>query len=76
MGRKILCGAFIPKSFESRLFFQRLIRCRMGSFKVVPNRWMSGLGFAPSTPLCRCGTMVVIEAFECTLNRASFADTS
>jgi hypothetical protein len=27
-------------------------------------------------PLCRCGTMVVIEAFECTLNRASFADTS
>jgi Putative transposase len=27
-------------------------------------------------PLCRRGTMVVIEAFECTLNRASFADTS
>ena len=27
-------------------------------------------------PLCRCGTMVVMEAFECTFNRASFADTS
>jgi hypothetical protein len=49
MGRKILSGAFIPKSFESRSFFQRLIRCRMGSFMIVPNRWMSGLGFAPRT---------------------------
>jgi hypothetical protein len=27
-------------------------------------------------PLCRCGTMVVIETLECTSNRASFADTS
>jgi Putative transposase len=27
-------------------------------------------------PLCRCGTMVVIETFECTSSRASFADTS
>jgi hypothetical protein len=27
-------------------------------------------------PLCRCGTMVVIETFECTSSRASFVDTS
>jgi len=27
-------------------------------------------------PLCRCGTMVVIETFECTSRRPSFADTS
>jgi hypothetical protein len=27
-------------------------------------------------PLCRCGTMVVIETFECTSSRAPFADTS
>jgi hypothetical protein len=27
-------------------------------------------------PLCRCGTMVVIETFECTSSRSSFADTS
>jgi Putative transposase len=27
-------------------------------------------------PLCRCGTMVVIETFECTSNCASFADSS
>jgi Putative transposase/Transposase zinc-binding domain len=27
-------------------------------------------------PLCRCGTMVVIETFECTSNRRSFVDTS
>jgi hypothetical protein len=27
-------------------------------------------------PLCHCGTMVVIEIFECTSNRASFVDTS
>ena len=27
-------------------------------------------------PLCRCGTMVVIETFECTSSRASFMDTS
>jgi hypothetical protein len=27
-------------------------------------------------PLCRCGTMMVIETFECTFSRASFADTS
>jgi hypothetical protein len=27
-------------------------------------------------PLCRCGTMVVIETFECTSTRASFVDTS
>jgi hypothetical protein len=27
-------------------------------------------------PLCRCGTMVIIETFECTSNRASFVDTS
>lgn len=27
-------------------------------------------------PLCRCGTMVVIETFECTSSRAPFMDTS
>ena len=27
-------------------------------------------------PLCRCGTMVVIETFECTSSRTSFTDTS
>ncbi len=27
-------------------------------------------------PLCRCGTMVVIDIFECTSSRAPFADTS
>jgi Putative transposase/Transposase zinc-binding domain len=27
-------------------------------------------------PLCRCGTMLVIETFECTSSRASFVDTS
>jgi Putative transposase/Transposase zinc-binding domain len=27
-------------------------------------------------PLCRCGTMVVIDTFECTSSRAPFADTS
>jgi hypothetical protein len=27
-------------------------------------------------PLCRRGTMVVIEIFDCTSNRASFVDTS
>jgi hypothetical protein len=27
-------------------------------------------------PLCRCGTMVVIETFECTANRAPIMDTS
>ena len=27
-------------------------------------------------PLCRCGTMVVIETFECTSSRPPFADTS
>ena len=27
-------------------------------------------------PLCRCGTMVVIETFECTSWRAPFMDTS
>ena len=27
-------------------------------------------------PLCRCGTMVVVEVFECTSSRMSFADTS
>ena len=27
-------------------------------------------------PLCRCGTMVVIEPFECAANRAPIMDTS
>jgi hypothetical protein len=27
-------------------------------------------------PLCRCGTMLVIETFECTSSRTSFMDTS
>jgi hypothetical protein len=27
-------------------------------------------------PLCRCGTMVVVETFECTYSRAPFVDTS
>jgi hypothetical protein len=27
-------------------------------------------------PLCRCGTMVVIEVFECTFDRASILDSS
>jgi len=27
-------------------------------------------------PVCRCGTMVVIETFECTSSRTSFTDTS
>jgi len=27
-------------------------------------------------PLCRCGTMVVIETFECTSSRSPFTDTS
>ena len=27
-------------------------------------------------PLCRCGTMVVVETFECTSSRAPFMDTS
>src|ERR1700730_14799380 len=27
-------------------------------------------------PLCRCGTMVVIETFECTSSRTPFTDTS
>jgi hypothetical protein len=27
-------------------------------------------------PLCRCGTMVVVETFECASSRAPFMDTS
>jgi hypothetical protein len=27
-------------------------------------------------PLCRCGTMVVVETFECTSSRTPFTDTS
>jgi hypothetical protein len=41
------------------------------------NRYEALTGISLKTcPLCRCGTMVVIETFECTSSRAPFMDTS
>ena len=41
------------------------------------DRYEALTGFSLRTcPLCRCGTMVVIDTFECSSSRGSFADTS
>src|SRR6516162_1760590 len=41
------------------------------------DRYEALTGFSLRTcPLCRCGTMVVIETFKCTSSHTSFADTS
>ena len=41
------------------------------------DRYEALTGFSLRTcPLCRCGTMVVIDTFECSTSRGSFADTS
>jgi len=41
------------------------------------DRYEALTGFSLKTcPLCRCGTMVVIDTFECSSSRGSFADTS
>jgi len=41
------------------------------------DRYEALTGFSLKTcPLCRCGTMVVIDTFECSTSRGSFADTS